>query len=615
MKRLRVGLGPSILVALLAFGLILLKGPVVYPYALSWAVAGYVVFWILVSLGCLAFCRRWPLFEEEKHYASFILVFLLLPTLLLLEISGVQWPAEPGTGMLYKLTAFGVALVSAALGAAALMVVVPADGSRGRLGTYLRAGIPYLAASAYYGNVVVFAAGAATGLLVWLVWPGIERHVLFACRRIAVGWRSIPDRTRTAILLGGLFLVSFALRIAPGYYIFHRSGYIGCGIDYYEAAVNWLHGNYGLPLREPGASFFFYIAMLIGGQNFLSITVAQCLLGAMAPVLCFLTARRCFPAWFAWTVAVIACLYGRLIVYSYFLGSENLQIVTVLAAMLASLRCLDKPRAGRFGLAGLLWGLSCVVKPTALPLAAAAFLIICWRQPFAVWWRAALTGGAGCAVVIGLWLGMDVLTSGPTSHLKTRFVNEFVLSNHPLQVDGIRWEWDKSRNAYDILRQDYGFVGENPEAQPNNLFTSGLTTEPENLPKVIRYRLSHIGGTLGLIGRKWVQLYFRPFICPEKFDFQYLLEDTAYYWFGRMAFLILSVLGMALLGFRAGDRLRGRLMMAAAPVTYMVIYIIFSPSPRNNMPAVSFMIMLALFAFHALYRLTTDRIRPREAHP
>lgn len=614
-ERLGAGLIPPALIASLAFGIILLKGPIIYPYPLSWLSPAYVVFWLLVSIGSLAFCRRRPLFEAEKHSAGFILVFLLLPALLLLEISGAKWPAEPGTGMIYKLTALVTAFLASALGMASFMAVAARQRNRERLGGFLRAGIPYLAAGAYHGHAAVFAAGAAMGLFAWFAWPQIELRASIAWRRAASGWLAMSERKRTALLLAGLFLVSFALRIAPGYYIFRRAGYIGCGIDYYEAAAAWLQGNYALPLREPGVSLFFYLAMLIGGQNFLSITVAQCLLGALAPVLCYLVARRCFPAWFAWSIAVIACCYGRLIVYSYFLGSENLQLVTVLAAMLASLRCLDKPGAARLSLAGLLWGLSGVVKPTVLPLAAAAFLVICWRKPLAVWLRAAALGGAACLLVLGVWLGMDFARSGGTPHFKTRFINEFVLSNHPLQVDGIRWEWDRSRNAYDILRQDYGFVGENPEAQSNNLFTSGLTTKAENLPKVIRYRLSHIGGTLSLIGRKWIQLYFRPFICPEKFDFQYLLEDTAYYWFGRAAFLILSVIGIALLRFEAGERLRGRLMLAMAPITYMVLFIVFSPSPRNNMPALSFMLMFALHGFFALYRSTSERIRPGVAQP
>jgi hypothetical protein len=189
-------------------------------------------------------------------------------------------------------------------------------------------------------------------------------------------------------------------------------------------------------------------------------------------------------------------------------------------------------------------------------------------------------------------------------------INEFVLSNHPLQVNGINWDWDKRRNAFDVLREDYGFVGDNPQALSNNLYVSGLTTRWANVSKVARYRVANLGGSARLLLRKLYQLYFRPFICPERFDFTHLLEDSFFYWYGRCAFVLLWVIGMAAWRWRAGPNTAGRFILAVIPVAFALGYAVFSPSPRNNMPAVPAMVILALLG---VWRLAawTDRLSAR----
>lgn len=592
------GVLPSIVMLGLALGLALAKGPLVFPYHLSWGLAGQVVLWLILCAAYLVYCMRRPLSENENHYTSLVATFMLLPFLLLLEIHNVRWPAEPGTGAIYKIVAKAVAVTGTAAGTFALLAVLS---NRVSLFPWVRGIVPYLILGAFYGKARLAIGGGVAGVLLWIVILPARQYVLLAYEKIMALWRQMSERKRLAIVMLLLFGLSFLVRIAPGYYIFCRCGYIGCGIDYYQAAVEWLDGKFTLPMREPGTTVFFYLAMLIGGKNFLAITVAQCLLGATVPLLTFFVARRCFPMWLAWSVTWISVFFGRQIVYSYFLGSENLQTVTVLLAVLASLRCIDRPGWKSFAVMGLAYGVSCFVKPSIMPLAAAAFLVICWRNPLKFWVRSGLSAAVAGGLVLAAWFAADIATSGGKMHFTTRFVNEFVLSNHPLQVNGINWEWDHSRNAYDILRQDYGFVGDNPDALENNLYTSGLTTEKENLPKVIAYRLRHPGKTIHLVLLKLKEMYFRPFICPNRFDFQFMLEDTAYYWFGRIAFLVMTIVGLVFLGRGAGGWLKGRLVLAMGPITYMILYVIFSPSPRNNMPVVPFMMMFIVFGFHAVY--------------
>ena len=55
-----------------------------------------------------------------------------------------------------------------------------------------------------------------------------------------------------------------------------------------------------------------------------------------------------------------------LVFFSGYLLTESLFCVMVLAALLASVEWLKTPRPGRAFGAGVLWGLACLTRPTAI---------------------------------------------------------------------------------------------------------------------------------------------------------------------------------------------------------------------------------------------------------
>jgi 4-amino-4-deoxy-L-arabinose transferase-like glycosyltransferase len=112
----------------------------------------------------------------------------------------------------------------------------------------------------------------------------------------------------------------------------------------------------------------------------------QAVLGVASVLLVFLLSRRFLPVWGALGAALLTAISPHLAVHSTHLLSETLFLFLLLASMLASLAALRTGSTTRFALAGLAWGLCCLVRPTVLALPP-VLLLAAWISPRLRAWR------------------------------------------------------------------------------------------------------------------------------------------------------------------------------------------------------------------------------------
>lgn len=147
---------------------------------------------------------------------------------------------------------------------------------------------------------------------------------------------------------------------------------------YHEFAVSLrdhgalLHEGAPSAAREPVYPLFLAAIYTVLGEGFPQIWIAQSLLGAATVGLVFLLAGRTFSRNVAWAAAALAAFYPQFIFYAASPERETLQVLLLLAAMLALCRgCRRGSLAEVAGAAGL-WALSPLTNSSLLPAAALA---------------------------------------------------------------------------------------------------------------------------------------------------------------------------------------------------------------------------------------------------
>ncbi len=104
------------------------------------------------------------------------------------------------------------------------------------------------------------------------------------------------------------------------------------------------------------------------GHFYFAALMLQCVLGALVPMLARALGGTLFGSPAGRLAGWLAVFHPLLVFFSGYLLTENLFCVTVLLALVASAEWLKTPRPGRAFGVGLLWGLACLTRPTAMPL-------------------------------------------------------------------------------------------------------------------------------------------------------------------------------------------------------------------------------------------------------
>ena len=104
------------------------------------------------------------------------------------------------------------------------------------------------------------------------------------------------------------------------------------------------------------------------GHVYFDALLLQCVIGAFVPIVLRALGRSMFGLPVGRIAGWLAVVNPLLVFFSGYLLTESLFCVVMLLALVASVEWLKAPRPGRALGVGILWGLACLTRPTAMPL-------------------------------------------------------------------------------------------------------------------------------------------------------------------------------------------------------------------------------------------------------
>lgn len=115
----------------------------------------------------------------------------------------------------------------------------------------------------------------------------------------------------------------------------------------------------------PGYPFFIALAMALteGDNYYYTVLLTQAILGALTVLLIFFTSNQILPFWATLITTLLTALSPHLISMSGYILTETLFGFFLLCSLLIFYSALEKGHNGLFGLAGLFFGYTYLIKP------------------------------------------------------------------------------------------------------------------------------------------------------------------------------------------------------------------------------------------------------------
>ncbi|MEO5618108.1 MAG: glycosyltransferase family 39 protein [Candidatus Eisenbacteria bacterium] len=244
-----------------------------------------------------------------------------------------------------------------------------------------------------------------------------------------------------------VFLVALALRVG---YVWMAAGPGAVPssdpLEYDTVAWNLARGagfalgtgsdSYPTAFVPPVVPWITSLLYRVVGHQFFAALLLQCVIGALVPLLLASLASATFGGSVARIAAWLAALHPLLVFFSGYLLTETTFTAALLAALVASAAWLKTPRPGRALGVGLLWGLACLTRPTALALPA---LIGVWAwRPLGLTiapsdrFRQLALLALGVALVVGPWTLRNGAALGAFIPVTTGGGRAFLDSNNPV---------------------------------------------------------------------------------------------------------------------------------------------------------------------------------------
>lgn len=350
--------------------------------------------------------------------------------------------------------------------------------------------------------------------------------------------------------------------------------------QYDKVAANALAGK-GLILREERKAQrppLYPLFMILCGRNLLAIRVAQALIGAASCVLLYAFCRMLFESG---PVAKLAAVGLAIEPFSvFFTGlalTETLYLAALLAVMVSLARMIRDSLLSRAASAGVLLGVSILLKPAVLllPFFLAPFLLVLVRPVR----RAA-----------GLWALMTVcaaLTMSPWILRNYEVLGAFI----PTTTQGGESLWEAN----------------NPEADGGPMMDRGIFPEDlDSLPEVERDK------ALARAARRFIAENpgrFAVLCCKRLIRFWNVLLNFSEY--RRPAYNAISLLStvpiyvLGLLGLVYAWRERWQMaLLCLVPILYTSgLHVVFVGSVRYRVPIVPYLLCFAAFGLSRLLRV------------
>lgn len=377
---------------------------------------------------------------------------------------------------------------------------------------------------------------------------------------------------------------------------------------YYTLALEFARGHWLSPTGEPYWQPAFYsmvvaLWMKLVGTSVFGVKLVQFVLGAVNCSLIYVLGTRVFNRGIGLIAGLAAALYGPMIYFDGELLTPALQIFLNLCALLVLLDAVEKDRAARFALAGLLIGFSIITRPDALLFlpGALAWTILCLRATKPV------------RHVVGVCLVMVTCAVLPVIPGALR---NLLVGHDPVLIayngginfyigNNAREEWTRAIRPgpdWDLLKEwpRREIPGASPSRQ--SAFFYG---------RALDYILTHPLAYAGLLGKKTIM--YLTGIEGRRNDDQYFyrnysrLYSVLTFKFRWFAFPYGIVLPLALLGILRWRPDRRRTLCYWYLGAQFLGVIAFFVTSRYRIPAIPVLLLFAAFGATELISLVTRR--------
>ncbi|MDH3214479.1 MAG: glycosyltransferase family 39 protein, partial [Myxococcales bacterium] len=383
---------------------------------------------------------------------------------------------------------------------------------------------------------------------------------------------------------------------------------------YHEWALRIAGGDWwgdGPFFMAPLYPYFLGSLYRVFGPSFLVPRLVHAVLGALTCVLVWRLAREFFDRRVALLAGALTAVYSMLIFYEGSLLAENLLVPLTLLAVLAAVRALARPTAGRWVLAGAAVGLAAVARPNALLFAAVLgvwlFVALRARAPLAR--RFALAGAfaAGTALAVLPVTARNLVVTGDATLIATSGGSNFYSGNNPDANGAYRVPRSFPRLAADDAREQEAIYHQYAER------ALGRTLRPSEASAYwfgqgLAYIRDHPAA--------WLRLEFRKlalFLNAEEIWNNRSIElSRPFSWVLRLPLLTFGVMApLALLGLATTARDWRRLFPLYAMIgVYLATALLLFVLSRYRVPVVPVLIVFtACGAMHLVDAARSRRLR------
>ena len=385
--------------------------------------------------------------------------------------------------------------------------------------------------------------------------------------------------------------------------------------------------------RPPGYPYFLAGVYLVTGQSYLAARVVQMLLGLASCVLAFLLARRLFGPAVGLVLAALMSCYWIFIYFEGELLAPVLEVFLTLATLNVLARWPARTTYKTTVLAGVLVGLSTLVRPNAFVLVPVALVWIWWiarRRRDLARFRVALVGFPLAAVIVIL----------PATIRNYVVAHEFVpiTSNAGINLYIGNNEYADGYSANVPLLGEVSTLGswtcfDEPAIAEAVEKIEGRPLKSSEVSKfftgeALSYIAEHPGRAMALAGKKALYFWGPAEISNNKvIHYERTQSRVLAYLPGFPAALALSLVGLLLLliELRAGRRNEGKpcestrertevaVLLLAFAVVYFASHLPFFIAGRYRVPIIPVLLLLGAYGIEHVRSMLAARRFARAA--
>jgi len=352
--------------------------------------------------------------------------------------------------------------------------------------------------------------------------------------------------------------------------------------------------------RAPLYPYWLGFVYQLSGSSITVAVLSQHLTGALSASLIYLVARQYFSVSVATLAGITMALYWPLIYFEGELLIVTMVVFVDIGALYLMTRAIRSRRARDFVLAGIVFGLSAIARPSILIVVIALPLVLYFhtrRSQAKLWLRQSAWVAAGLVVVItpvlvrNFVVGRDFVPIASQGGVNFYIGNNLQSNGTQARVPGARPDlYGTHHGAIELAEKEVGRKLK-PSEVSNHYFKKGIsfiTSSPGAAMSLTAKKFYYFWGGVERSNSKYIQFFWKRFGLGK---------------FPLPGFWIVGPLAL-LGGFLFWRRRKELSLLYIFVATYMIGVVVFFVNARFRLPVVPVLIIFssaaAMYAVHAI---------------